>query len=135
MDFFFSFCFLGPHPQYMEIPRLQVNQSCSCLPTPQPQQCQIEAMSAAYAVSRGDARSFNPLSMARDGIHILMDTSQVLNPLSHHRISHDDAVFSKDGPKVFSQPSSLPNVILTHPIRTWGLCPLSWNLPGLVPHQ
>ena len=31
----------------------------------------------------GKARSFNPLSKARDQIHILMDTSQVLSPLSH----------------------------------------------------
>ena len=30
----------------------------------------------------------NPLSKARDQTHILMDTSQIPNPLSHNRNSH-----------------------------------------------
>ena len=34
--FFFLFFFLGPHPQHLEVPRLGVNQSYSCWPTPQP---------------------------------------------------------------------------------------------------
>ena len=53
--------FLGPHLQHKEIPRLGSNQSCSCWPTPQSQQCQI----------------LNPLSKARDWYHNLMDTSPV----------------------------------------------------------
>ena len=34
----FLFCFLGPYPWHMEVPRLGSNQSYSCWPTPQPQQ-------------------------------------------------------------------------------------------------
>ena len=30
----------------------------------------------------------NPLSKVRDQTHILVDTSQILNPLSHNRTSH-----------------------------------------------
>ena len=37
--------------------------------------------------SSQQCRILNPLSEPRDGTHILMDTSQVLNLLSHHRNS------------------------------------------------
>ena len=30
--------FSGPHPRHVEVPRQGVNRSCSCQPTPQPQQ-------------------------------------------------------------------------------------------------
>ena len=43
-----------------------------------------QAASATYTTAHGSASSFNPLSEARDGTCILMDTSQVLNPLSHN---------------------------------------------------
>ena len=33
--------FLGLHPRYVEVPRLEVKLSCSCRPTPQPQQRRI----------------------------------------------------------------------------------------------
>ena len=78
--FLFFYFFLGPPPRHMEVPRS--NQSCSCRPIPQrdlshicdlhhspPRQCQI----------------LNPLSEARDRTRILMDTSQIHNPLSHDR--------------------------------------------------
>ena len=58
--------------------------SCSHRPTPEPQQRRIQAMSAAYTTAQGNARSFNPLSKARDRTRILMDTSQVHNLLSHN---------------------------------------------------
>ena len=49
--YFFVFLpFLGPLLRRMEVPWLGENWSCSCRPTPQPQQCQI----------------LNPLSKARD---------------------------------------------------------------------
>ena len=56
--FFFFLVFLGSHPWHMEVARLGANQSCSCRPTPWPQQCQI----------------LNPL---RDWTSILIDTSQI----------------------------------------------------------
>ena len=61
------------------------NQSCSCQPTPQPRQ--IKAVSVTYTRSLQQCWMLNPLSKARDGTHILMDTSQILNPLSHDRNS------------------------------------------------
>ena len=54
MDNFF-FVFLGLHPWHMEIPRLGVNRSCSCWPTPQ--QRQIRAVSATYTIAHGSAGS------------------------------------------------------------------------------
>ena len=53
------------------------NQRCSCQPTPQPQQRQIQipGLSVTYITAHGNARSFNPLSEARDQTCILMDTS------------------------------------------------------------
>ena len=41
------------------------------------------SMSATYT-DRGKAGPFNPLSKARDRTCILMDTSRILNQLSHH---------------------------------------------------
>ena len=32
-----ALCFLGPHPRHVEVPRLGVDRSYSCLPLPQPQ--------------------------------------------------------------------------------------------------
>ena len=37
-------------------------------------------------------QTFNPLSQARDGTHVLLDTSLVLNPLSHHGNSPGQAL-------------------------------------------
>ena len=48
-----SFVFLGPYPQHMEVPRLGVQWSYSCQPTPRPQQCQIRAASATYTTGPG----------------------------------------------------------------------------------
>ena len=41
------------------------------------------ASSATYTTAHGNAGSFNAMSRVRDRIHILMDTSQTPNPLSH----------------------------------------------------
>ena len=73
-----SFCSMGKFPVQGS------NQSCSRWPTPQPQQRQIRATPATYAVACGHARSLKPRSKARGGTHILIDTSWVLNPMSHH---------------------------------------------------
>ena len=49
----FFFPPLGLHLQHVEVP----NQSCSCCPTPQPQQSQIWGLSAAYTTAHGNAGS------------------------------------------------------------------------------
>ena len=41
-------------------------------------------MSGTYAAACSNARFFNSLSEVRDRIHIVMDASQVLNPLRHN---------------------------------------------------
>ena len=79
MRLFFKIVFLfvwKPHPQHMEVPPgYGSHQSCSCRPTPQPLQLWIWATSVTYTTAQGSARSFNPVSEARDQTHILMDTS------------------------------------------------------------
>ena len=67
--FFFFFClfiFSVPHLQHMEVPRLGVDWSCRCWPTPEPQKCGIQATSATYATAFGNARSLT--HWARPGI-------------------------------------------------------------------
>ena len=49
---FFIFCFLGLPPWHMEAPKLGSNWSCSCWPTPQPQQCGIQATSLTYTTAQ-----------------------------------------------------------------------------------
>ena len=75
--FFFFFVFLGPHPQHMEVPRLGVKS-----------ELKLMAYTAATAMpdpsyicdlhhSSGQHQIPNPLSEARDGTLILIDTNQV----------------------------------------------------------
>ena len=79
--FFFFFCFLWPHLWHMEVPRLQVESKLQ-LPayataTPDPSHiCNLCHSSQQHQI-------LNPVSEARDRTLILMDTSRVLNPLSH----------------------------------------------------
>ena len=93
--------FLGPHMRHMEVPRLGLNWSCSCWPTPQ-------AYSTATATSdpshicdlhnHSQQRQIpNPLSEARDRTCILMDTSRVCfcctttgTPWEHFKIAFSD---------------------------------------------
>ena len=58
----------------MEIPGSGLNRSYSCRPTPQPQQCQIWAISATYTRAHGNAqcRILNTLIKARDWTHNVM---------------------------------------------------------------
>ena len=62
--FFFFFFFLGPQPWDTEVPRLGVEskpqgwkQSCSCRPTPQPQEHWLWAAPVTYAAACGNAGS------------------------------------------------------------------------------
>ena len=54
-----------------------MNRSCSCRPTPQPQQHRIQATSGTYTPSSWLLWTLNPLSGTRDGTHILMDKSGI----------------------------------------------------------
>ena len=56
----------GLLPRHMEVPRLRSNRSCSCQPTPQPQQQGIQAVSSTYTTAHGNARSLS--RWARPGI-------------------------------------------------------------------
>ena len=51
------FVFLGPHLRHMEVPKLGVQSSCGCWPTPQPQQHQIRDASVIYTTAQGNAGS------------------------------------------------------------------------------
>ena len=61
--------------------------SCSCWPTPQPWQCQIQAASVTYTVAWGNTRSLT--QRARPGIEPESSWTLycVFNPLSHKRNS------------------------------------------------
>ena len=81
---FFCLFLLGPHPWHMEVPKLGIKSELqlwvhttvtetpdlSCI-------CDLHCSSWQYQI-------LNPLSEARDQTCILMDTSRVLNPLSHN---------------------------------------------------
>ena len=71
----YLFCFLGPHPQHMEVPKLGVRSELQLLAyataTPEPSQvCNLHHSSWQRWIP-------DPLSKARDQTHILMDTSQI----------------------------------------------------------
>ena len=81
--YYYYFVFLGPHPQHMEVPRLGVES-----------ERQLQAHTPAHSNARGHLicdlphslqrwRILNPLSEAKDQTHILMETSQFFNLLSH----------------------------------------------------
>jgi len=64
--FVYLFLLFKATPQHMEVPRLRVEWSCSCCPTPQPQQLRIQAMSKTYTTAHGNAGSLT--HWARPGI-------------------------------------------------------------------
>ena len=75
--FFFCFCFLWLHPQHVEVPRLGVEWEV------QPPACTTATATRDQSHicdlhhSSQQRRILNPLSEARDQIHILIDPSQV----------------------------------------------------------
>ena len=72
------FAFQGLTCSIWKFPGQKFNQSCSHWPMLQPQQHQgIEAASVTYTTAYGNARSFKPLSKARDRTRVLMDTSRL----------------------------------------------------------
>ena len=81
--------FGNPYPQNMEVPKLGVDSELQLLAfttaTAMPDPSHI----CDLHCSLRQRRILNLLSKARDGNRILMDTSQILNPLSHNRNSGD----------------------------------------------
>ena len=55
--YFFFFLFQGCTCGIWKFPGQGSNQSCSCQPTPLPQQCGIQTMSVTYSTAHGNARS------------------------------------------------------------------------------
>ena len=66
--YFLFFCFLGPHPRHMEVPRLGVQSELQwpAQPKPQPEQLGIRAASVTYTTVHSNALS--PTLWARPGI-------------------------------------------------------------------
>ena len=75
--------FLGPHPRHIVVPRLGIELELQ-LPA---YATAIATTSVTYTTAHDKARSFNPLSEAKDRTHILMDTILGLLLLSHSRNS------------------------------------------------
>ena len=82
--YFFFFCFVGVHPWHMKVPRLGVELElqlpASTIDTAMPDPSHI----CILHCSLQQLQVFHALSEARDQTPILMDTSGVLNMLSHN---------------------------------------------------
>ena len=77
------FFFLGPHPRHTDVPRLGLASELHL-----PAYTAVTATGHPSHVfdlhhSSWQHRILNPLREARDQTHVLMDTCEVLNPLSH----------------------------------------------------
>ena len=84
--YFYFFVFSGLHLWHMEVPRS--NQSCCHWPTSQPQQFGIQAASAMYTTTHGNAGSLT--HRTRPGIELA--SSWILSdsfPLNHNKNSLD----------------------------------------------
>ena len=77
---FFFFVLLGPHHSIWRFPGYPANWSCSHSPTPQPQQCGIQAASGIYTTAQGNARSLT--QWAKPGIE--PTSSQMLMGFVNH---------------------------------------------------
>ena len=84
------FVFLGLQPRHMEVPRLGVKSELQ-LPA------YVAAPATPYLGPMLLHQILNPLSEDKNRTHILMDTSWVLNQLSHNRSSHCLCFLSNDG--------------------------------------
>ena len=67
ITFFFSLSFEGCTHSIWRFPGQKSNWSCCHRPTPEPQQCGIQAVSVTYTTAQGNAGSLNLLSKAQDG--------------------------------------------------------------------
>ena len=81
---FFFFFFLGPHPQHMEVPRLGVELELQPLAYTTTTATPYPSHICKLCCSLQQHQIFNPVSEARDCTHIFMNTSCILNSLSHN---------------------------------------------------
>ena len=81
----FCFVFLRPHPQLMEVPRLEVESELQLLAYATPMAMRDLSHICDIHHSSWQHWIFNPLRKARDQTHVLMDSSQVHNLLKHNR--------------------------------------------------
>ena len=81
--FIYLFCFLGLHPQHMEVPRLGVELELQ--PPVYTTAAATQDLKDIFDLYHSSRQHWilNPPSEARDWTHILMDTGRVCNPLSH----------------------------------------------------
>ena len=97
--FVLSFChFLGRSRGIWSFPGLGSNQSCSCQPTPEPQQLGIRAMSATYTTAHSNVGSLT--HWARPGIE--PTTSWFLVRFVNHWVTTGTprALFFKRAPEI-----------------------------------
>ena len=74
--YYYYFIFRATPMTYrISLPRGRIGAVTASL-TPQPEQCGIWAISVTYTTAHGNAKSFNPLSEARDWTCVLMDNSR-----------------------------------------------------------
>ena len=104
-EFFFLFCFLGPHPWHVEVPRLGVESELqlpaytTATATPNPSHiCNLHHSSWQCWIP-------NPLSKARHQTFVLMDTNRVCQPLIHYGNASGDS-FTKASPLTPKGPTS-----------------------------
>ena len=81
---FFFFCFLGTHLQHVEDPSLGVKLELQLLGYTTATATQDPSHVCDLQHSSQPCQILNPMSEARDQAHILMDTNQVCNLLSHN---------------------------------------------------
>ena len=82
--FSFFLFFLGPHPQHMEVPGLRVELHLQLLAYDTTTATQDPNLTCDLHHSSWQCQILKALSEAWDRTLILMDTSQVLNPLNHN---------------------------------------------------
>ena len=76
-NFFFFFCFLGPHPQHMEVPRRRVQSELQPLAYARATAMQDPSCVCNLQHSSRQHQILNPLSEARDRAHKLMVPSRM----------------------------------------------------------
>ena len=96
--YLFVFCLFRLYLRHMEVPRLGVKSELSCCPTPQPQQCQIWAISGTYTTAQGTAdpeptEQSQELNPHPHGYHLGL----VRNPLSYNGNSINHGFLRRKG--------------------------------------